>query len=46
MWLSTWPGAEMPVEHDTEAAAAAHAKWLVDSRAKTHATYYELEEPS
>jgi hypothetical protein len=43
MWLSTWPGAEMPVEHDTEAAAAAHATELVRSGRAQVATFFEVD---
>lgn len=45
VWFTTWPsktGGIEYAEHPTEAAAAQHAKWLIDSDTTKHATYFEL----
>jgi hypothetical protein len=45
-WLSTWPENGIPAyrAHDTEAAAEAHAKEIVNSKRARVATYYEVHE--
>ena len=40
-WVAATPNEQ--TGHDTEAAALAHASWLVTSRAATEAVVYEIE---
>lgn len=43
-WLTTWPGANLPAEHPTEAAAERHAAELVRSgKAEVATAYWHTE---